>query len=174
MTAELDTLVPEAREAVDQLLRAAVDLGLRPRVTSAGRSCQQQADLFEKGGGATHANLCRSWHVLGRAVDLLLDPDAHASYAELGRVWEEMGGIWGGRWTGQFGPEGDRFHYEWAETAAVPTELCPSSVDVEECEAIRAAYYERQIGQSHGSRLASIAIMAAGLAVFAYGWYRLR
>lgn len=172
--ADLAELVPDARAAVEQLLLAATELGLRPRVTSAGRTCQQQADIYEKGGGATHANLCRSWHVLGRAVDLYLEPDEYASYAELGRLWEEMGGIWGGRWTGQFGPQGDRFHYEWADTAAVPTDICPTTVDVDECEAIRAAYYERETVRSAGSRIASIAIMAAGLAVFAYGWYKLR
>lgn len=170
----LDELVPDARGPVERLLRAATDLGLQPRLTSVGRSCQEQADIFAQGSGATHANLCRSWHVLGRAVDLHLEPDAYASYETLGRLWEEMGGIWGGRWTSQFGAEGDRFHFEWADTAAVPTEICPTTVDVDECEAIRAAYYETQHQKSRGSKLAAAAIMATGLAVFAYGWWRLR
>lgn len=166
-TGTLADLVPEARGKVEELLGIATALGLKPRVRGAGRTCAYQASLAAQGSGVTHANLCRSWHVLGRAVDLTLAPDTCDSYTTLGVAWERMGGIWGGRFTG-FGECGDAGHYQWADTGAVPTSVCPESTTLLECEAVRRAYLSKAFAPGAGL---GAGLLVGGIAAVAAWWW---
>jgi len=108
------------------------------QVRSGRRTCAEQAEQVRL--GFSHAAGCRSWHVLARAVDA--DP-VHADtgkviadsavYAHAGQIWEQMGGIWGGRFIISGYP--DEGHFEWHPGIDVD-QLCPSAAD---CESVSAA-----------------------------------
>ena len=139
---------PEARPHFAELLDLARELGMHPYVSSATRTCAEQAGTQSAVGG------CNSWHTFGRAIDLELhDPDNPAVwddpivYEVLGEAWEEMGGIWGGRFVKSYPQglpgypgltEGDPVHFQWADTGRVPDALCPR--DTTDCQAIVDAY----------------------------------
>lgn len=162
-TGTLDDVVPAAREPFEALLEQAEDWGMAPRIRSAGRTCAMQQALHAQGPGVTGAALCRSWHVLGRALDLDLDPHDCRTYERLGRFWEAMGGTWGGRWS-SFGACGDQGHFHWPEEAgqqAVPRSICDAAT-LDECEAVREAYLERASGGMRLAALAGVALAAAG------------
>ncbi len=161
-------LVPDAREKLEELIGIATALGFQPKVRGAGRTCAFQAALAAQGESVTKASLCRSWHVLGRAIDLTLSPDTCAVYTELGEIWEGMGGIWGGRFSG-FGPCGDAGHFQWAPEAAVPASLCPDGLSVEACEELRQDY----LAKAFGSRAGMAPFFVAGVAA-AVAWWWLR
>jgi hypothetical protein len=120
----------------------------------------------------TYADGCRSWHVLGRAVDLFpLDPSTGSplvscnAYGELGLIWEEMGGVWGGRFSG-FGPCGDAGHFEWHPGASIE-DFCP---DPSACDSVEAQI-DRQIGLSKVTNIGLAAVvLAAGGAAAWYIW----
>jgi hypothetical protein len=147
-TGTLEDIVPEARGALEELLRIATDLGMQPHVRGAGRTCAMQNALASQGSKVTGASMCRSMHVLGRALDIDLQPSTCATYTRLGEIWERMGGAWGGRWVSQFGGCGDAGHFHWMPRGeglpsygSPPEVVCPSSVrSVAECEQLRAAY----------------------------------
>lgn len=128
-------LTSDTRKAVERLLSDAKRLGMRPRVRSGKRSCAEQHALYAIGRMVnvdspvvTYADGCRSWHVLGRAVDLDLD-GGYDAYLKLGELWESRGGVWGGRFEG-FGPGGDAGHFQWQGGHGLE-ELCP---DPSQCE----------------------------------------
>lgn len=114
---------------------------LRLEVRSGRRTCAEQADLYASGrtrGGAivTHAEGCRSWHTLGRAVDAyVVLPDGRrstnqADYEYAGRLWEnELDGVWGGDFAG-FGPGGDAGHFEY-HPGLKTADVCPVPTDCE-------------------------------------------
>lgn len=97
---------------------------------------------------------CRSWHVLGRAFDL------QASISDLKRLgarWQQMGGVWGGSWTGF----PDLFHFQWTEGRPV-THYCP---DPNDCEAVARASLSSTTPFPWAGFLA-----AAGLGAAAAAW----
>jgi hypothetical protein len=63
----LDTLIPEARQAFDQLIAAMIARGLTPYVGQCRRTPDQQAQAIHD--GTTSKRQTISWHELGRAVD---------------------------------------------------------------------------------------------------------
>lgn len=146
----LEDVVPEVRPKFDALLARATSLGMQPKVRSAGRTCAEQQEQVKL--GYSHADLCRSMHVLGHAVDLDLQPNACATYTALGQWWESQGGVWGGRWK-QFGACGDagHFQYGFSGAGAVPTSICPSGVSLSDCEQIRSSYLDAAFGSSLSS-----------------------
>jgi hypothetical protein len=170
-TGTLADIVPEARQKFVALLAKADELGMHPVIRSAGRTCADQQAIYEKGEGATHAALCRSWHVLGRAIDINIVPPSCEAYTELGEFWEDMGGIWGGRFPG-FGACGDMAHFEYAPSAAVPLSVCPDDISLQECEDIRQGYLASAVGQGGARILAALAGMAfgGGLGFFLTRW----
>lgn len=135
----LDAIVPTARPAFDRLLAYATSQGYQPYIVSAVRTCAEES-------GMTQTKVRRSWHVLGRAVDVELHARGPAAtiedaYTELGTWWEGQGGTWGGRWTdiypvphptGWCGPPdmaGDPCHFQFTDGAgAVPESVWPKSV----------------------------------------------
>lgn len=139
----------EARDRFVMLSRAfEAATGLDLQVRSGLRSCAQQAELYGIGRTynlsskpVTYARGCRSWHVLGRAVDA--DPVSPATgkrigdcatYRKAGEIWEHLGGIWGGRWAA-FGPCGDSGHFEY-HPGLTTEEVCP---DPGRCDQIQRA-----------------------------------
>jgi hypothetical protein len=153
--------------------RTDMDLVIR----SGRRTCAEQQDLYAIGRShnlssapVTYAAGCRSWHVLGRAVDLyIVDPATGnplascAAYEALGELWEQMGGVWGGRFSG-FGSCGDAGHFEWHPGTTIE-DFCP---DPSACSEVEARVV-RQIGLA---KLANVALafgIVTGGAVGA--WY---
>lgn len=174
-TRSLDDLLPTVRPVFEELLQAAAELGMEPEIRSAGRSCAEQNQAAA--AGHSHVSLCGSWHVLGRAVDLNLSPPTCETYTRLGEIWENMGGVWGGRWT-SFGPCGDAGHFQWGDppgAVGVPPELCPpAATTVAECERVRAAVYDAASRQYRRAQLLWAGGIAFGAAALAGGWLLLR
>lgn len=146
-TGTLDDIVPGARWAFEELLAYAREIGLSPRVVSAGRTCAQQNALQARGAHVTSASGCESWHVVGRAIDVAIDPSTCDNYRRLGAFWERLGGFWGGRWT-EYGPCGDAGHFHLPDaraTAEGSPAYCPP--DPRECEPFRQDYLAKQFGR---------------------------
>jgi peptidoglycan L-alanyl-D-glutamate endopeptidase CwlK len=86
-------------------------LGVSIAVTEWYRTPERQAALVKQGKSKTY----NSQHLRGLAVDLvILDGDGVtwdvARYRPLGAFWRDMGGVWGGDWTGLV----DAVHFEFA------------------------------------------------------------
>lgn len=168
-TGTLEDIVPEARGAFEDLLAVADELGMQPRIRSAGRTCADQDALAAGGPQVTQVAGCRSWHVLGRAIDVDLHPNDCATYTRLGEIWESWGGVWGGRWGG-FGGCGDAGHFQMPDppgAQGVPEELCPAFATTAECEEIREDYLRRHQRSYWGA-----AFFAAGLVLLGAAWLR--
>lgn len=148
-TTTLEDIVPEQRPKFEALIAYAKSFGMTIKVRSAGRTCATQQSYYDLGEQITQANLCRSMHVFGHAVDFDLVPNTCLSYTKLGEWWEKQGGVWGGRWK-QFGPCGDmgHFHIGMNGAQAVPTSLCPANVTESECKKIREDYLTKAFGQA--------------------------
>src|SRR5713226_5191611 len=112
MATGLGTLEPFLIPAAEQLVSIAAAAGLSPRVSSARRSRGQQALLYRRflAGQSRFpaAPPGRSTHELGLAFDLWVNDESQL--ADLGQVWEQMGGTWGGRFH-------DPIHFEAAGAA---------------------------------------------------------
>lgn len=167
-THSIADIVPEARPAFEALIKQAQTMGLQPSVgkNGAGRTCATQQSLKAQGPSVTGAGMCRSFHVLGLALDIDIYPSSCANYTKLGELWESWGGTWGGRWT-QFGTCGDARHFQWSGgQQSVPESICPSTVSLAECEALRAQYLGSAFGTSALTK-AGTAIAIGGVAVAA-------
>lgn len=172
-TGTIEDIIPEARPYFEALLAVASELGLRPRVRSAGRTCADQQALKALGPGVTGAGMCRSFHVLGRALDIDLDPNDCTTYTRLGQYWEQMGGVWGGRWS-QFGTCGDAGHFHWPEEPgeqSVASATCPADVTLDDCERLRERYLRAHFGQTTLAMLGK-GLAGAGIVVAAYTAWR--
>jgi len=131
----------QTREAFLELAkRFRAMTGMPLRVRSGRRTCAEQNDLYGIGRTynlsskpVTYARGCQSWHVMGRAIDAdPADPSTgkptsatqsceNATIA--GQLWEQMGGVWGGRFGG-FGGCGDQGHFEWHPGIKL-SDVCP-------------------------------------------------
>jgi hypothetical protein len=150
----LDWIVPPARPYFDQLIGYATSQGFQPYIVSAVRKCSEEGP---------QSKTSRSWHVLGRAVDVELHARGQAAtledaYSALGAWWENLGGIWGGRWTdlypvphpyGWCGPPsmaGDPCHFQWTEGhTGVPEAIWPKAVtSCVEVDRLQASYLASQ------------------------------
>lgn len=178
-TKSLADVVPAVRPKFEALLAQAKAWGMEPEIRSAGRTCEQQNEQLKL--GYSNASMCRSMHVMGHAIDLNLKPATCATYTKLGEWWEQQGGVWGGRWVNAtFGACGDagHFHYGLDKAQAVPTSLCPSTVTLAECQALRQKYLEQQFAAGGGSSSGGGAgdtgtspwTFAAWAAVLGAGW----
>jgi D-alanyl-D-alanine carboxypeptidase-like protein len=90
------------------LVHVASVAGVLPRVTSTLRSYSYQSKLYRDFLAGRNAYPVappgHSAHELGLAFDMVTSP--MSALAELGRVWEDWGGVWGGRF-------GDEVHFEF-------------------------------------------------------------
>lgn len=162
-TGTLQDIVPRMRRDFEDLLAFADGMGLEPRIRSAGRTCAEQYRLLGYGPATTKAAGCRSAHVVGHAVDLVITPATCTNYTELGEWWEDRGGTWGGRWT-SFGPCGDLAHFHMFDppSGATPKGICPKGMTLEQCETAREVYLDREFNR--GNRVLAV---ASGVAVVA-------
>lgn len=130
-------LTGDTADAFDTLVaRARSDLGFDLVPRSARRTCAQQAEQYAIGrlpgdtrAIVTRAKGCRSWHVLGRAVDVFVVRGGvrstdYADYQAMGQLAESLGWVWGGHFSG-FGPQGDYGHVEYHPGLTIAA-LCPN------------------------------------------------
>jgi hypothetical protein len=107
MATGLHTLQSWLVPAAEQLVSIAAQAGLFPRVSSARRSHGQQAILYRRflAGQSRFpaAPPGSSSHELGLAFDLWINDESQL--IDLGTVWEQMGGTWGGHFK-------DPIHFE--------------------------------------------------------------
>ncbi len=132
----LEDLTPDTEIAARRLIQEAEDNGLSLLVVSTLRSCSEQDDIYAQGRTkpgpvVSNAPGCRSWHVFGRAIDILIrnadgtlqtrgdDP----RYEVLGHIGVELGFIWGGKW-------GDPGHFEYHPGLRIE-DMCPDPADCE-------------------------------------------
>lgn len=121
MTNSLGGLRAYFRPWARDLVNVASIAHLNPRVTSTLRSHTYQGRLYRDYLAGRNpypvAPPGHSAHELGLAFDMVVNP--MSELAELGKVWEGWGGVWGGRF-------GDEVHFEFpgasqhAEKSAVP------------------------------------------------------
>lgn len=127
----------ELRDRFEKLAKAVQRArGWDLRVRSGRRTCAEQNRIYAQGRDtsgpiATMARGCRSWHVLGRAIDFdPVDPKTRRfiggcePYMFIAGIWESYGGVSGVRFQG-FGPCGDSGHIEWHPGQKI-SDVCPS------------------------------------------------
>jgi hypothetical protein len=137
----LDDMTPDARAAAVRFIEAASQNGIELKVVSTLRTCAEQNDIYAQGRTkpgrvVSNAPGCRSWHVFGRALDVLirnsdgtLQLDADPRYEVLGDIATDLGFVWGGKW-------GDAGHFEFHPGIRIE-DLCP---DPSDCEMAVARY----------------------------------
>lgn len=114
--AALDSLDPHIREAANWFVGVLAQVGLRPTITSVRRSRRTQEKLYnDYVSGRSRFPAARpgtSKHERGLAFDIFFPSFKGLSTAQLttalepvGRLWESMGGRWGGRFK-------DPIHFE--------------------------------------------------------------
>jgi hypothetical protein len=129
----LSTLTPDTREKVEDLLAQAKDqYGYNLKVVSARRGCDEQAKLYAQGRTApgkvvTNSQGCKSWHVLGRAVDIaFVSPNpSPQDWDNLGAIGEALGFKWGKRFSGTLN---DLPHFEYHPGLKIE-DVCPDPSD---------------------------------------------
>lgn len=106
----LDTLEPQTRKLVTELLRRCIADGMNFKVTSGTRTFREQDALYAQGRTTegkivTRARAGQSWHNYGLAADLTLFDKAGKKpiwdgmeYTRMGRIAQELGLEWGGSW----------------------------------------------------------------------------
>ncbi len=130
LSQDLTLLTPDTQSAIKKLMDAAAASGLGLAVRSTTRTCAQQHEQYMIGRGAndsrdtvTGADGCRSWHVVGRAVDFNVDGNR---YLDMGLLAESLGFVWGGRWQTPSLPNGDPGHVEWHPGMTIE-QVCPDA-----------------------------------------------
>lgn len=135
-------LTPDVRERAEAFVQSANAQGLNVMVASTLRSCADQGTSTEaidiQGMKIKRAPGCRSWHVWGRAFDLVLKQPSADRYAQLGALGKTFGLEWGG----DFVSNPDPIHFQYHPGLDIQ-KLCP---DPNDCEgALKAAGLPVQI-----------------------------
>jgi peptidoglycan L-alanyl-D-glutamate endopeptidase CwlK len=162
----LGDLTPWMQQQAAKLLRFAERNGIPvTEVASTRRSCAQQDSIYAQGREsegpiATQAHGCQSWHVWGRAVDLVV-AGGPSEYAVLGDEWKRMGGLWGGDFSFK-----DFGHFEWHPDISMH-ELCPTG---EGCPSSTAPWDDDRplLAKPLVQGLLGLALAGAGLAAASY------
>lgn len=125
----LADLTPDTRAKAEAFLAAAAAAGFQLSVASTLRSCTDQGtstgpvkvgDLVLK-----RAPGCRSWHVFGRAFDVVINNEpTKERYAELGVLGKSFGLEWGG----DFATNYDPIHFQYHPGLDIKT-LCSDPTD---------------------------------------------
>lgn len=129
------SLTPDMQQFLAQVLTVAAAEGLRPQLVSGRRSCAEQAANYTKGRTApgqivTDAKGCRSWHVVGRAVDVKFPGEGPEPYRRLGAIAIRYGGVWGIKVQGRI----DHPHIEYHPGLTI-NDVCP---DPDKCADVHA------------------------------------
>ena len=133
MSDKLDDLTPDTKRVAEQFIALARARNIQLRVTSTFRTCQEQNAIYSQnrpGKTVTGASGCRSWHVWGRAFDVLIeDPSAPNGlvmdgsdhrYDELADIGKQLGLVWGGNFS--WGRDAGHFEYH---PGMVIDDVCP-------------------------------------------------
>lgn len=102
----LATVQPQLAKLGRELLRRLAAEGLTFKVTSGNRTVEEQRELYAIGRtkpGVPVTWTMKSRHIGGRAIDVTLfngkNPVWESKhYESAGRIGEELGLVWGGRW----------------------------------------------------------------------------
>jgi peptidoglycan L-alanyl-D-glutamate endopeptidase CwlK len=113
----LATVVPQLQKLGRELLRRLASEGLTFKVIQGRRTPQEQAALYAIGRtkpGRKVTWTLKSRHLTGRAIDIALFSGKNVvweskHYDRAGKIGEELGLVWGGRWKGG---KTDRPHFE--------------------------------------------------------------
>jgi peptidoglycan L-alanyl-D-glutamate endopeptidase CwlK len=113
----LVTVQPQLQKLGRELLRRLAAEGLTFKVIQGRRTPAEQAALYAKGRTAPGPKVTwtlKSRHLTGRAIDLALFSGKNVvweskHYDTAGRIGEELGLVWGGRWKGG---KTDKPHFE--------------------------------------------------------------
>lgn len=125
----LTDLTPDTRAKAEAFMQAAAAAGFQLSVASTRRSCADQGtstgpvkvgDMVLK-----RASGCRSWHVWGRAFDVIIGNDpSKERYAQLGALGKSLGLEWGG----DFATNYDPIHFQYHPGLDIKI-LCPDPLD---------------------------------------------
>ncbi len=111
-----EDLIPELQEPARDLVYAAGQAGLLPRVTSTRRSHGAQVRLWHRWQSGLSplpaAPPGTSAHEFGYAFDLVVTP--YAALGDVGYTWETWGGIWG--------RDNDPVHFQYPGFVAPPVD----------------------------------------------------
>jgi len=178
----ISMLTGDTRREWRKLEAAILETGMEPRILSSLRTCEAQRDIYSTGRGAgdtraiiSHAQGCRSWHVLGRAIDVVLYRDGkkiptNDAYIQMGDLAKGLGWKWGGDFPGF----PDMVHVEW-HPGQTTEEACPDPAD---CEAIQAAALAFDYGEEEEGGVGDVIpwVLTAGILVAAGGgvWWVMR
>jgi len=114
MSGSISALQPDLQPFARQLVAAAAEAGLQPRVTSTLRSHAQQRQLYQRYlAGQQEYPVARpgtSAHEFGWAFDMVVTP--MESLPDVGAYWEALGGVWGGN-PRKAGSRYDPVHFEY-------------------------------------------------------------
>jgi hypothetical protein len=136
---KLEDLTPDTQERVQMLVELAAEKGIGIHPISTKRSCAEQRSIYAQGRTApgsivTAANGCMSWHVWGRAIDLLAVREGKVVSNGNDPVYDWLGAqakAIGMRWGGDFSWGRDAPHFEYHPGVTI-SQVCP---DPEACEA---------------------------------------
>jgi D-alanyl-D-alanine carboxypeptidase len=108
MSTSLSALVPQMQPWAGRLVDVAIRARVGGRITSTYRSLSTQTRLYNTYlAGSSPYPVARpgtSAHEFRMAFDY--SAPSQSDQADLGKVWESWGGVWGGRY-------GDPVHFEW-------------------------------------------------------------
>lgn len=117
---KIEDLHPTVKRGAIELLKRCSKLGLNVIITQTLRDVEYQNFLYAKGrtsGGkiVTNAKGGSSYHNYGLAFDICKNVGGHEYddlkfFESVGKVWEEMGGTWGGN----FKSIPDKPHFEFS------------------------------------------------------------
>lgn len=129
----LDDLTPDTRAVAFRLIEIAKENGIDLRVVSTLRTCDDQNAIYNQGRTTpgpiiSGASGCRSWHVWGRALDVMVVDDdgklvtngRDPRYDQLGDIGRNLGMIWGGN----FSWGRDAVHFEYHPNLTI-NDICP-------------------------------------------------
>jgi len=122
MSTDIAALIPDLQRPCQALIDLAHRAGLQPRITSTLRSRAEQERLYRRylAGANPYpaAPPGRSAHEYGYAFDMVVAGEENQN--DLGTVWEQWGGVWGGHVR-------DPVHFEYPGFA-VPQEVAAEDV----------------------------------------------
>lgn len=111
-----EDLIPELQGPARDLLQAAGEAGLLPRVTSTRRTRSSQERLYRRWQSGLSplpaAPPGLSAHEYGYAFDMVVSP--YSALADVGYTWQSWGGVWGG--------DRDPVHFEYPGFVVPPQE----------------------------------------------------
>ncbi len=131
----IQDLTPDTQALASAFLSAAKAQGFDLQVASTLRSCADQGTstgpVVIQGMTLKRASGCKSFHVWGRAFDVVITNDpSQQRYAELGALGKSMGLVWGG----DFRSNPDPIHFQNSAGIDIKT-LCPDPLKCDEAVA---------------------------------------